>query len=171
MDVPGLIDGVLACEPRAVARAISLVEDGDAGLPALSAGIYEHTGHATTIAEARAMCPSLSRDDRTLTYIEHHDESVKNAEELLDDTFLVISGDALTDIDLAEVIRFHKEKGGVVTIALKSVPDPLEFGVVITAEDGRIERFLEKPSWSQVMRPTPSATASSSVPNRRRQHR
>jgi LAO/AO transport system kinase len=49
MDVPALVAGVLAREPRAVARAISLVEDGDPGLPALSAGIYEHTGNAATI--------------------------------------------------------------------------------------------------------------------------
>jgi len=80
--------------------------------------------------------------------------SVKYASEVLDETFLVISGDALTDIDLAEVVRFHKEKGGIVTIALKRVPDPLEFGVVITAEDGRIERFLEKPTWGQVFSDT-----------------
>lgn len=80
--------------------------------------------------------------------------SVKNASEALDETFLVISGDALTDIDLTEVIEFHKAKGGVVTIALKRVPDPLEFGVVITAEDGKIERFLEKPSWGQVFSDT-----------------
>lgn len=80
--------------------------------------------------------------------------SVKYAADALDETFLVISGDALTDIDLTEVIRFHKEKGGAVTIALKRVEDPLEFGVVITAEDGRIERFLEKPSWGQVFSDT-----------------
>lgn len=81
--------------------------------------------------------------------------SVKNAESLIGgETFVVISGDALTDIDLGEVIRFHKEKGGLVTIVLKSVPDPLEFGVVITAEDGRIERFLEKPTWGQVFSDT-----------------
>lgn len=80
--------------------------------------------------------------------------SVKNAEELLTETFLVISGDALTDIDLSEVVRFHREKGAAVTIALKRVENPLEFGVVITAEDGRIERFLEKPTWGQVFSDT-----------------
>ncbi|PKQ17270.1 MAG: mannose-1-phosphate guanyltransferase [Actinobacteria bacterium HGW-Actinobacteria-7] len=78
--------------------------------------------------------------------------SVKNAQALLadDEPFLVISGDALTDIDLGEVIDFHKRMGGAVTIALKSMPDPLDFGVVITAADGLIERFLEKPTWGQV---------------------
>lgn len=78
--------------------------------------------------------------------------SIKNAEELLvgDEPFLVISGDALTDIDLTALIDFHRSKGAAVTIALKSVPDPLDFGVVITGDDGRIERFLEKPTWGQV---------------------
>jgi mannose-1-phosphate guanylyltransferase / phosphomannomutase len=80
--------------------------------------------------------------------------SVKNAEELLTDTFIVISGDSLTDIDLSEVVRFHKEKGGIVTIALKRVENPLEFGVVITDDDGKIERFLEKPTWGQVFSDT-----------------
>jgi len=82
--------------------------------------------------------------------------SVKNAEALLghDEPFVVISGDALTDIDLTQVIEFHKAKGAAVTIALKRVPDPLEFGVVITDDDGRIERFLEKPTWGQVFSDT-----------------
>ncbi len=82
--------------------------------------------------------------------------SVKNAEHLLDsdEPFVVISGDAMTDIDLSEVIAFHRSKGAAVTIALKSVPEPLEFGVVITDDDGRIERFLEKPTWGQVFSDT-----------------
>ena len=80
--------------------------------------------------------------------------SVKNAADALTETFLVISGDALTDINLTEVIEFHRAKGAAVTIALKRVPDPLEFGVVITDDDGRIERFLEKPSWGQVFSDT-----------------
>ena len=78
--------------------------------------------------------------------------SVKNAAELLprDEPFVVISGDALTDIDLTEVIEFHRASGGAVTIALKAVDDPLDFGVVVTDDNGRIERFLEKPTWGQV---------------------
>jgi mannose-1-phosphate guanylyltransferase / phosphomannomutase len=80
--------------------------------------------------------------------------SVKLAEEALDDTFLVISGDALCDIDLGKLVRFHQEKGAAVTIGLKSVDNPLEFGIVVTDDDGRIERFLEKPSWSQVFTDT-----------------
>ncbi|MBE0429309.1 MAG: NTP transferase domain-containing protein [Thermoleophilia bacterium] len=76
--------------------------------------------------------------------------SVKNAAEHLDDTFIVISGDALTDFDLTEVIDFHKSKDAMITIALKSVENPLEFGVVIVDEDRHIKQFLEKPSWGQV---------------------
>ena len=72
----------------------------------------------------------------------------------LDETFLVISGDALCDVDLTELVKAHREKEAAVTIGLKSVENPLEFGIVVTDEDGRIERFLEKPSWSQVFSDT-----------------
>jgi mannose-1-phosphate guanylyltransferase / phosphomannomutase len=80
--------------------------------------------------------------------------SVRLASDRLDDTFLVISGDALCDFDLSALVRFHQEKGAAATIGLKSVENPLEFGIVVTDEDGRIERFLEKPSWSQVFSDT-----------------
>jgi mannose-1-phosphate guanylyltransferase/phosphomannomutase len=81
--------------------------------------------------------------------------SVKLAEEHLDDgRFLVISGDALTDVDLGEVLGFHEEREAEVTMVLKSVENPLEFGIVITEEDGRISRFLEKPAWGQVFSDT-----------------
>ena len=80
--------------------------------------------------------------------------SVRLARELLDDTFLVISGDALTDFDLSALIDFHKQREALVTIALKSVANPLEYGVVIVDDDGRIQRFLEKPGWGQVFSDT-----------------
>ena len=83
--------------------------------------------------------------------------SVKMAEkqlDLRDERFLVISGDALTDCDLARVVDFHEEKGSEATMVLKSVENPLDFGIVITAEDGRISRFLEKPAWGQVFSDT-----------------
>jgi mannose-1-phosphate guanylyltransferase/phosphomannomutase len=80
--------------------------------------------------------------------------SVKLLEHYLDDTFVVVSGDALTDMDLGALLRFHRESGAAATLALKRVPDPLEFGVVITGEDGRIERFLEKPTWGEVFSDT-----------------
>jgi mannose-1-phosphate guanylyltransferase/phosphomannomutase len=80
--------------------------------------------------------------------------SVRLAAGRLDDTFLVISGDALCDIDIGRLVEFHREKGASVTIGLKSVDNPLEFGIVVTDEDGRVERFLEKPSWGQVFSDT-----------------
>jgi len=80
--------------------------------------------------------------------------SVKNAEAFLDDTFLVISGDALTDIDLKSAIEFHRDRNSMATLVLKRVDIPLEYGVVVTDPIGRIIRFLEKPSWSEVFSDT-----------------
>ena len=80
--------------------------------------------------------------------------SVRLASAKLDETFLVISGDALCDVDLGSLVAKHKEKGAAVTIGLKSVDNPLEFGIVVTDEDGKVERFLEKPSWGQVFSDT-----------------
>ncbi|MEY9212638.1 mannose-1-phosphate guanyltransferase [Thermobifida halotolerans] len=81
--------------------------------------------------------------------------SVKNAEEhLRGEPFIVISGDALTDIDLTDMVRFHRENGAMVTIGLKRVANPLEFGIIIVDDDGRIQRFLEKPTWGQVFSDT-----------------
>src|SRR3954465_1371279 len=81
--------------------------------------------------------------------------SVKNAEDALkDDSFLVISGDALTDIDLGALVAAHRERGALVTVCVKRVPNPLEFGIVIADEEDRVERFLEKPTWGQVFSDT-----------------
>jgi len=67
------------------------------------------------------------------------------------ETFLIISGDALTDIDLGVLWESHREKGGIGTLALKRVEDPSELGVVITAEDGRIQGFQEKPDPAEAL--------------------
>jgi len=81
--------------------------------------------------------------------------SVKQAESMLGGgTFIIISGDALTDCDLSAALAFHRERKSLATIVLKRVPNPLDFGVVITDKDGRIQRFLEKPSWSEVFSDT-----------------
>ena len=80
--------------------------------------------------------------------------SVLNARDELDERFVVISGDVLTDIDVSRVVSFHQDKGALATISLVSVENPLEFGIVITNEDGSIERFLEKPTWGQVFSDT-----------------
>jgi mannose-1-phosphate guanylyltransferase / phosphomannomutase len=80
--------------------------------------------------------------------------AVLNAAAELDDTFLVISGDVLTDVDLTELVKAHRDSGALASIALKRVEHPLEFGIVITRPDGTIERFLEKPTWGQVFSDT-----------------
>ena len=81
--------------------------------------------------------------------------AVKLAENRLrDDSFVIISGDAMTDLDLTALIDHHNNAKNDATIALQRVSNPLEFGVVITDEDGRITRFLEKPSWGEVFSDT-----------------
>ncbi|MEW6457446.1 MAG: mannose-1-phosphate guanyltransferase [Bacillota bacterium] len=80
--------------------------------------------------------------------------SVKNAGEFLDRTFLVISGDALTDLDLSKAIEIHRSQGAAGTLVLTRVECPLEYGVVITGDGGRIIRFLEKPGWGEVFSDT-----------------
>lgn len=80
--------------------------------------------------------------------------SVRNAGEFLDERFIIISGDVLTDIDLSKALAYHEAKGAKATIVLTRVPDPLAFGVVMTNDDGRITRFLEKPQWGEVFSDT-----------------
>ncbi len=80
--------------------------------------------------------------------------SVRMAARDIEEPLLVISGDALCDIDLNELVKYHQERAAAVTIGLKSVDNPLEFGIVVTDADGRVERFLEKPSWGQVFSDT-----------------
>ncbi len=80
--------------------------------------------------------------------------SVKNAEEHLTEPFLVISGDALTDYNLTDLVKYHQEKKSLATLLLAHVYNPLEYGVIITNEDGHITQFLEKPSWGEVFSDT-----------------
>ena len=80
--------------------------------------------------------------------------SVRNAMDELTEAFLVISGDVLTDLDLTKIVEFHQQKEALATIGLIRVDNPLEFGIVITRDDGSVERFLEKPGWGQVFSDT-----------------
>jgi mannose-1-phosphate guanylyltransferase/phosphomannomutase len=80
--------------------------------------------------------------------------AVRNAAEHLRTRFIIISGDVLTDFDLAKAIAYHEEKKAMATILLTEVPNPLAYGIVLTKPDGRIERFLEKPSWGEVFSDT-----------------
>ncbi len=69
----------------------------------------------------------------------------------LDETILVVSGDAVTDFDLRTLVAFHEDRGADVTVALHQVKNPLEYGMVITEGDGRITQFVEKPGWAEVV--------------------
>lgn len=80
--------------------------------------------------------------------------SVGFAKDNITGTFLVISGDVLTDFDISKAIEFHKKKKAVATMVLTRVTNPLQFGVVITDQNGKVGRFLEKPSWGEVFSDT-----------------
>ncbi len=76
--------------------------------------------------------------------------SVKMAEKFLDQPFIILSGDGLTDCDLTQAIAFHRERGALATMVLKKVENPLEYGVVVADAQGKVQRFLEKPGWGEV---------------------
>ncbi len=63
----------------------------------------------------------------------------------IDDTFVVVNGDVLTDLDLSTLVEFHRSHGAEGTLRLFPVEDPSRFGVVTTDEDGRVREFIEKP--------------------------
>ena len=76
---------------------------------------------------------------------------VRNAAGFLGDSFLVISGDALTDIDLGAMREFHESHDGIATLAMKRVEDTSQFGVAIVGSDGRVQGFQEKPDPSEAL--------------------
>ena len=76
--------------------------------------------------------------------------AVKNAARYLDETFLVLNGDIFTDLNLKEMISFHRERRAKVTIALTPVADPTSYGLIETTHQGKVTRFLEKPSPNEV---------------------
>ncbi len=95
----------------------------------------------------------------SITYVTPLDDfgtagAVKAAAKHLDERFVIISGDLLTDFDLSKALDFHEQKQAQATLALTSVADPLQFGVVITDNQGRISQFLEKPDWGEVFSDT-----------------
>lgn len=77
--------------------------------------------------------------------------AVKNVEEHIEGPFLVFNGDILTDLDLTNLIAYHRDKGGKATLTLTRVEDPTAYGLVPLDRQGRIKEFLEKPSWDQVV--------------------
>ncbi|MGE5553627.1 MAG: sugar phosphate nucleotidyltransferase [Betaproteobacteria bacterium] len=84
--------------------------------------------------------------------------ALKNASGLLDSgPVVVLNGDILTDLDLGEVVRIHRDSGTWVTISLVEVDDPTRYGLVVLDRKGRVQRFLEKPSWDEVTSRTVNA--------------
>ncbi|MFA5857794.1 MAG: NDP-sugar synthase [Elusimicrobiota bacterium] len=76
---------------------------------------------------------------------------VKRVEEFLkDDTFIVMSGDGITDLDITKAIDFHHNKHSVATMVLKPVDTRFEYGITLTDSTGRIKKFIEKPAWSEI---------------------
>lgn len=74
--------------------------------------------------------------------------------ELINDRFIIISGDVVTDFDLSQAIKFHEKRKSVSTLVLTRAKNPLQFGIVLTDNDGKITKFFEKPSWSEVFSDT-----------------
>jgi mannose-1-phosphate guanylyltransferase len=90
-----------------------------------------------------------------IRYVEEPDPrgtagALKYAESLLDERFLMLNGDVLTDIDLTAQVAFHEATGATATLALVPVEDPSAYGLVRTAPDGAVEEFIEKPSHDAV---------------------
>jgi mannose-1-phosphate guanylyltransferase/phosphomannomutase len=79
---------------------------------------------------------------------------IKSAESFLDEPFIVISGDSLTNLDISKAIDFHKQKKSIATLILTKVAVPLDYGVVLTNDNGSITGFLEKPSWGEIFSDT-----------------
>ena len=79
---------------------------------------------------------------------------VKQAQRFLDETFVVLSGDGVTDLDITDAVAFHRRRGALATLVLKRADNPLDYGVVLTEADGRVRSFHEKPDWSDVISDT-----------------
>ena len=106
-------------------------------------------GHYGQEAEVDGMNVSFHREDRLMGTA----GGVKNAAASagFDETFVVVMGDALTDVDVRDVVAFHKEKGAIATLALTPVEDTTEYGVAVLNEDKEIVYFQEKPEPSEAV--------------------
>lgn len=77
--------------------------------------------------------------------------ALKNAEHLLKKTTLVLNGDVLNAFDIGAFLKFHRSRKAEISIALTRVKDPTRYGLVLTDDKGMVRRFLEKPSWDEVV--------------------
>ncbi len=79
---------------------------------------------------------------------------VRQAADFLDETFVVLSGDGITDLDLTDAIAFHRSRDALATLVLKHADNPMDYGVVCADGEGRVRSFHEKPGWSDVVSDT-----------------
>lgn len=81
--------------------------------------------------------------------------AVKKAQQYIgNESFIVISGDIVTHFDFKKIFHYHQSKKSKLTITLTTVANPLEFSVILANEDGKIQRFIEKPSWGEAISDT-----------------
>ena len=108
------------------------------------------------LAEAFEEFPAGRTHGVTLTIVREETPldtcgAIKNVESMLDGTFIVCNGDILTDLDITELVRFHRDRDTLGTLTLTPVEDPSAYGLVPTDTDGRIERFIEKPQPDEIV--------------------
>ncbi|MDE2236764.1 MAG: nucleotidyltransferase family protein, partial [Elusimicrobia bacterium] len=120
------------------------------GVKEVAVNLYAHAD------QVRGYCGDGSRWSLKLHY-SHESRllgtagAVKRVEKFLKgDTFFVMSGDGLSDIDLGAMLLFHRKRKSLATMALKAIDSRFEYGVTLTEASGRIKGFLEKPSWGDV---------------------
>ena len=107
----------------------------------LTTGHLAEAFEAYPLEQAHGVKLTIVREDEPLDSC----GAVKNVEHLVDGTFLVCNGDILTSLDITALVAYHRERETLGTLALKAVDDPSAYGLVPTDDDGRIERFVEKP--------------------------
>ncbi|HEX2050203.1 MAG TPA: NDP-sugar synthase [Actinomycetota bacterium] len=119
-----------------------LLRHGVDGVVLLTSYLAEAFADAAASAAARGLDVEVTHEAEPLGTA----GALKNAQHLVgDDTFLAFNGDVLTDVDLSELVAFHRDRGAEATLLLTPVDDPSAYGVVPTGDDGRVEGFVEKP--------------------------
>lgn len=119
-----------------------LLRHGVDGVVLLTSYLAEAFADAVASAAARGLDVEVTHEAEPLGTA----GALKNAQHLVGDgTFLAFNGDVLTDVDLGELVAFHRDRGAEATLLLTPVDDPSAYGVVPTRDDGRVEGFVEKP--------------------------